>query len=264
LNAGSTSDAAFVAATNILKGITDAPGSLSVALGQIDSAVSAKSLSPLVGQSVQQPSFIVTTSSASVAEGGTEVFNVATTGVAPGTLVSYTITGTGNAASLSESGVLTLDASGKATVAVVVPTNATVGDSGTLTMTLGNGKTVSATVTDATVAPTFAVAASGNISEGGTETFTVTTTGVAPGTQLAYQVTGTGNAAGNTTSGLVTIDSSGKGLVSVAVPANATLGDSGTLQFSLVNGKATSSAVTVADATVVPTYAVGASGTVSA
>jgi len=83
--------------------------------------------------------------------------------------------------------------------------------------------------------------------------FTLTTTNVAAGTTVAYSVTGTGDAANQTTSGLFTVDSSGKAVSSaIAVPANSTYGDSGTLSLALANGKATSAAVSVTDSTSAP------------
>ena len=205
------------------------------------------------------PTYALTSSAASVAEGGAGVvFTLATKNVAAGTVLSYTVTGTGDAASSTASGQFTVDASGLAVSDVVkVPANSVYGDSGTLQLALANGKATSAVVavTDSTAAPvvpTYAVTASGNITEGATETFTITTTGVAAGTQLAYTVTGTNNAAGQTTSGLATIDASGKAVVSVVVPANTTFGDAGTLKLALSSGSATSSTVTVADASTDP------------
>jgi len=97
-------------------------------------------------------------------------------------------------------------------------------------------------------AVTYGVAASAaSIVEGQTETFTISTTGVDPGTKLAYTITGTGNAAGATTSGEVTLDASGKAVVSVPTVQNGVAGDSGTLVLALANGRATSPTVVVND-----------------
>ena len=83
--------------------------------------------------------------------------------------------------------------------------------------------------------------------------FTLTTTNVAAGTTFAYTVAGTGDAAAQTTSGLFTVDASGKAVSSaIAVPANTTYGDSGTLKLTLANGKATSATVAVTDSTAAP------------
>ena len=89
--------------------------------------------------------------------------------------------------------------------------------------------------------------------------FTLTTKNVAAGTTLAYVIDGTGDAVGQTTSGIFTVDSSGKAVSSaIAVPVNGTFGDSGTLTLTLSNGKAVSTAVAVTDATLNPNSVVKA------
>jgi hypothetical protein len=101
--------------------------------------------------------------------------------------------------------------------------------------------------------PTFTLTDSAaTIAEGQSETFHLATTGVPAGTLLAYTITGTGDAAGQTTSGNLTVDSGGNAVVTVGVPTNAVVGDSGTLSMALVNGNATSPTVTVTDSTPVP------------
>ena len=78
--------------------------------------------------------------------------------------------------------------------------------------------------------------------------FTLTTKNVAAEATVAYTVTGTGNAANLTTSGLFTVDSSGKAVSqAIVVPSNVTYGDSGTLVLALANGKATSPTISVTD-----------------
>ena len=141
-----------------------------------------------------------------------------------------------------------------------MPTNSTVGDTGTLKLSLANGAASSNTIaiTDTTTPVTYSITNSGTsntITEGQSVTFTISTTGVAAGSQLAYTLAGTGNAAGQTTnSGLVTIDATGRGVVSVAVPANSTFGDTGTLKLSLANGAASSNTITVSDTTPPPSF----------
>ena len=205
----------------------------------------------------------ITSDSSAVKEGGAVTFNLATTNVKAGTLVSYTLAGTNNAAGSSASGTFTVDGVGKASVTVVVPANSVLNDAGTLTLSAA-GKTSTVSVTDATVAPpvapvaldpTYSIASSSaSVTEGGAGViFTLSTTNVAAGTTIAYSVTGTGNAASQTTSGVFTVDSTGKAVSSaIAVPANSTYGDSGTLQLALSNGKATSPSISVKDATASP------------
>lgn len=104
------------------------------------------------------------------------------------------------------------------------------------------------------------------MAEGGTGVvFTLATKNVAAGTTLAYTITGTGNAAGQSTTSTFTVDSSGTANSAViSVPANSTYGDSGTLVAALSNGKATSATIAVTDSTIAPvattpTYAISAS-----
>ena len=126
---------------------------------------------------------------------------------------------------------------------------------------LGNSPTTAAEVTAAEALTTSYISpgqtfsltdSAGTIAEGQSETFHLATTGVAAGTLLAYTITGTGDAAGQTTSGNLTVDSGGNAVVTVGVPTNAVVGDSGTLSMALVNGKATSPTVTVTDSTPPP------------
>lgn len=191
--------------------------------------------------------YAVTAASGSIAEGATEIFTIATTGVAAGTKLAYTVTGTGNAAGSTTSGEVTLDASGKATVAVPTVQDGTAGNTGTLVLALSNGKATSPTVVVNDVS-TFAITPSAlSIPEGQTEIFTISTTGIAAGTKLAYTITGTGTAAGSTTSGEVVLDASGKATVSITVPVDPAVGNTGTLKMTLANGLATSPTVTVTD-----------------
>ena len=96
-----------------------------------------------------------------------------------------------------------------------------------------------------------------SINEGGSEIFTLSTTGVAAGTVLGYTLVGTHNAAGQSASGSFTVDASGHASITIPVPVNATSGDAGTLTLALLNGQATST-VTVADINVDPQIALNA------
>lgn len=129
----------------------------STAVGaSFDTAVKSGSTA-LGGTTNTNQTFTLTTSAASVAEGGAGVvFTLSTTNVPAGTTFAYTVAGSGNAATQTGSGVFTVDSSGKAvSPAYAVPTNSSVGDAGTLQVTLANGKSISGlvTVTDTTPAP---------------------------------------------------------------------------------------------------------------
>ena len=129
----------------------------STAVGaSFDTAVKSGSTA-LGGTTNTNQTFTLTTSAASVAEGGAGVvFTLSTTNVPAGTTFAYTVAGSGNAATQTGSGVFTVDSSGKAvSPAYAVPTNSSVGDAGTLQVTLANGKAISGlvTVSDTTPAP---------------------------------------------------------------------------------------------------------------
>ena len=130
------------------------------------------------------------------------------------------------------------------------------GDDGTLTFVLKNGSTVLATaepvtvVNDDNAATYFVDVNDTTISEGDVLTYTITTNGVTPGTDLAYIVTGTGNAQASTQVGLATINAQGMATVTVNTYNNAIVGDSGVLSFKLVsnsNTLASAPAVSIAN-----------------
>jgi len=102
--------------------------------------------------------------------------------------------------------------------------------------------------------PTLEIAPSAvTVAEGGTVVFTVTTTNVAAGTVYAYSLTGTGIAAGDIvggTSGTVTIDSLGKGYVTVTVAADATT--EGVETMKMVIGSQESVGVAISDTSTTP------------
>jgi antitoxin component YwqK of YwqJK toxin-antitoxin module len=97
--------------------------------------------------------YSVSASLPTVGEGGTETFTLKTTGVAAGTQISYVLSGTNDALSLTKTGTLTVGNNGTASLTVAIPTNKITNDSGTLTFAVGNSSTT-VTVTDTTVNPT--------------------------------------------------------------------------------------------------------------
>jgi S-layer protein len=154
--AAATSFTALTYAANQGTGSPLTGSFLNAAVAAVHSVVDATTEAASVAASTAYahlPAFAITASAATIAEGQSETFTVATTGTAVGTQLAYTVTGTGDAASDTTSGIVTIDANGNATVTVAVPTNHVVGDSGTLVMALVNG-TVSPTVavTDSTPA----------------------------------------------------------------------------------------------------------------
>jgi len=209
------------------------------------------------------PTYTLTSSAASVNEGGAINFTLAATNVAAGTQQAYTITGVNSADVVggSLSGVATIGADGKATISVTLAADATTEGAETLTVSVA-GKTASATVNDTSIAPvpTYALAAdAASVNEGGTATFVLATTNVAAGSSFDYTITGVSAAdvTGGKLSGSAIVGADGKAVISVGTVADSLTEGAETMTVS-VAGK--SAAVTVADTstTPVPTYALAA------
>lgn len=159
------------------------------------------------------------TSNSSIDEGQIARWYLTTTGVTPGTLIPYTITGINNAdlSSGSLTGNFTVpSAGGTAEINITLANDLTLEGTETATLTLNNAPTLSANVVIAdTSVPTYALAASATqIYEGQTVQFTLTTTGIPNGTLLGYTITNiqsndiTTSLTGNfsVTSGIATIN----------------------------------------------------------
>ncbi|MAC46267.1 MAG: hypothetical protein CMI12_05350 [Oceanospirillum sp.] len=102
------------------------------------------------------PTYTLTAGAAAVDEGSTATFTLATTDVAEGTSVAYTISGVAAAdlTSGSLTGTATVDASGNATISVALVEDVTTEGAETLTVTI-DGQTASAstTVNDTSLTP---------------------------------------------------------------------------------------------------------------
>ena len=216
------------------------------------------------------PTYAIT-APATASEGATANFTVATTNVANGTALAYTLSGV-NAADVS-GGLLTGYAvinSGAATIPVALATDALFGESDVLGVTLAvdSTKTASVVVTDTTLppVPTYAITAPATASEGATANFTVATTNVANGTALAYTLSGV-NAA-DVSGGLLTgyaVINSGAATIPVALATDALFGESDVFGVTLAVDSTKTASVVVTDTTLppVPTYAITAPATAS-
>lgn len=155
--AGKASVTVVVPANSVLN---DA-GTLTLSAGGKTSTVSVTdaTVAPPVAPVAPDPTYSITSSATTVAEGGAGViFTLNTTNVKAGTTIAYTIKGTGDAANQTTSGLFTVDSSGVAVSdAISVPSNTTYGDSGSLLLSLANGKASSSavSVTDSTAAPSL-------------------------------------------------------------------------------------------------------------
>ena len=199
------------------------------------------------------PAYALSANATAITEGNTVTFILITQNVPQGTVLSYTLAGTNNAAGQSTTGNLIIGPTGRADVSVSVPSNNVLGDSGKLIMTVAGGSK-EVIVNDVTPVPAptpvYTLSANANaISEGGTVTFTISTQNVAAGTVLSYTLAGTNNAAAQSSSGGLSIGADGLATVSVTVPLNLVFNDSGTLTIAIAG---LNKVVSVKDATVNP------------
>lgn len=199
-----------------------------------------------------------------ITEGGTVTFNITTTGVAPGTDLVYAVSGTGNALASTQLGKATVNADGTASVTISTLDNNIQGDSGVLSFKLMKGAEVLKAAEYVNVlnndqVQTYLVANATTVDEGNSVTYNITTTGVVAGTEIAYVVTGTGNASASAKTGSVVISSDGKASVTINTVENQNAADSGKLTFELKNGAqvlATAAAVDVVNDDSPSTYTV--------
>ena len=198
------------------------------------------------------PTYTLSASSAAIDEGSAVTFRLQTTYVAPGTSVAYSLGGTGiTAADVvggQMSGALTIDATGLATVVVVLAADTKTEGAETLRLELANALghqdvLVRDTSVDPPLLPTYVL--SRNVpaqNEGGSIAYTLTTTQVAAGTTLAYTLSGIGitaaDIAGGVLSGFFTIDAQGLGSATVGLVADASTEGSEQLRLQLINNAA--------------------------
>ncbi|HEY6642742.1 hypothetical protein [Povalibacter sp.] len=203
--------------------------------------------------------FELSRGAASVNEGETVTFTLNTTNVAPGTQYSYTLSGVSasDVAGGVLSGMVTIDANGRAVIQVTLLADRTTEGAETLTVAVA-GQTSSAVVNDTstTPVPTFAVSSSlAAVDEGNGVSFSLDTTNVAAGTQYAYTITGispddiVGGVAALT--GTVTIDANGRAVVDIQLVADHTTEGLETLTFSVAGQTV---AVNVRDTSLTPTF----------
>ncbi len=203
------------------------------------------------------PTMDISAAPAAVDEGGTVLFTVDTTGVAPGTSYAYTLTGVqaSDVVGGSLTGTVVIDANGKGVVSVVVANDQLTEGSETMTLTIG-AKSAAVVVNDTSVnppAPTMEIGADAStVNEGGTVIFTVETTGIAAGTTYTYSLNGVSAAdvVGGSLTGTVTINAQGQGFVTVNVAND--MATEGTEILSMSIGGTTSAPVGIMDTSLTP------------
>jgi len=203
------------------------------------------------------PAYTVTSSAGTINEGSTLTTTVATTNVATGTTLYWSVGGTGINTSDFSAGALTgssvVDTDGKFSIAHTAANDlATEGDEtlqiklfadSALTAQAGSTASVTLKDTSLTPAPTYAVTpSSSSINEGATLTTNVATTNVASGTTLYWSVGGTGINASDFSKGSLagsgTVGADGKFSFSHKVASDLTTEGGETLQLKLFSDSA--------------------------
>ncbi len=199
----------------------------------------------------------------SVNEGSTATFTLATTNVADGTVLAYTLTGV---TASDVTGALTGNATvsgGTATISVALAADQTT-DADTLKVSLDNGKASATTiVNDTSQNPVYTVTAgAASVNEGSSATFTITADQtIADGATIAYKLGGTSGAADYTDAGAGTATfSGGKATVTLALTADQTTDAAETVTVTAGTSTATT---TIGDTSVTPVLATDSvSGTI--
>ncbi|MBK1640738.1 hypothetical protein CKO12_02355 [Chromatium okenii] len=206
-----------------------------------------------IAPTVPVPTYSIT-APATAAEGATANFTVATTNVANGTALAYTLSGV-NAADVigGLTGVAVVNGNA-ATIAVALVNDALFSESDVLRVTLAadSTKTASVFVTDTTLppVPTYSITAPATAAEGATANFTVATTNVANGTALAYSLGGVD--AADISGGLLTgfaVVNGGAATIPVALANDALFGESDVLRVTLAADSTKTASVAVVDTT---------------
>lgn len=210
-------------------------------------------------QTPANPTYVLNRTTSTANEGESFTISLVTANVAGGTTVPYTITGVSSAdiggASLTGNFVTgTTD-----DVTFNVTADATTEGAETFSLELDNGEdTITVTINDTSLDPTYAVSASrASVNEGESFTVNLTTTDVQDSVGVGYTITGVSSADidGASLTGSFTVNNNSASL-NVTVTADESLGEGNeTFTLSLDNG-ADDVSVTIVDSSIdtTPTY----------
>ena len=245
------SGTAFVSVPIAADNLTEGAETLSISLQDKTASILINDTS----KAAAVPTYALAASSSTVSEGSVATFTLTTTGVTPGTSVSYTISGV-SASDVTGglSGVATIDTNGLATISVPVAADFLTEGAETLTVT-AQGKTASVLVNDTsktTLVASYALSASTNsVSEGSSAVFTLTTTNVVGGTSISYTISGVSSAdiTGGALSGTAIVSSSGN--ATITIPLALDLTTEGTESLT-VTAQGISTSVLISDTSTTP------------
>lgn len=163
--------------------------------------------------------FVLTSRTVSVNEGGTVTFTLQAQHVLAGAEYNYTITGV-SAADVqggSLTGTVTIDANGRALIPVTLVADSITEGAETMTVTIA-GRSKSVIVNDTSLLPVATLTAGvTSVDEGSVVTFTLQTVNVAAGALYTYTLSGVSAAdiQGGSLTGTVTIGANGQALIPV-------------------------------------------------
>jgi hypothetical protein len=245
---------------------------LQVRTGSTSGTVAATSSIVTINDTSVTISYSITPNATSVNEGSSVTFTVSTTGIANGTTLFWTTAaGTVNASDFTDSvvsGSFTIN-NNTATITRTLTNDATTEGAESFQLQLRTGSTsgtvvaTSSTVTiNDTSAPTYSIVPNiTSVNEGGSVTFTVSTTLVPNGTTLFWTTTGTNvntnDFNDSTTSGSVTINSNAASIVR-GIRADQFTEGAESFQLQLRTGStsgtvvATSAVITINDTSTTP------------
>ena len=264
-----SSGTATISVTLLNDSLTEGSETLTVSAG----GASASTVVNDTSKAAVVPSYSLSAASFSVNEGSTATFTLTTTNVTAGTSVSYTLSGVSSAdlAFGSLSGTTTVASNGLATISVLLANDNLTEGTETLTITAG-GASASAQINDTSrsASPTYSISTNWTSTTEGTPIVaTLSTTNVAAGTTLYYQLSGSGitssDFGGLSLSGSSVINSLGQAFLTIPLSADTTTEGDETfvIQYYTDSGRSTAAGsaafVTILDTSkgaVTPTYAV--------
>jgi hypothetical protein len=233
----------------------------------------------VINDSSRLPTYTISASSTSVNEGSVVVFTLTTTNLTAGTSVPFTLSGisaqdisgsnlisnsptgvsTGDITSSSINGVAVINANGVATISLNILNDSLTEGPETLTINAG-GASVSTVINDTSQfssVPTYTLAnTSVSFNEGGSASFTLSTTNVANGTSIPYSISGVSSAdvSGGKLTGTAFIHD---GIASIYIPlVNDALTEG--LETLTVSAGGASASTIVNDTSKTPTYSLKA------
>ena len=194
------------------------------------------------------PSYQITSSTVTVDEGKLVQFTLKTINVPAGTSIPYAITGV-DATDISPSsltGVFNIGTDGLGSVSVSIAADLLTEGPETLVFSVA-GQTSSVIINDASVTPlkppTYVLTSSSNsVNEGGSVTFTLSTTNVNASTIIPFNITGLVSASdigSNQLSGTLTVNTNGQASTTIDIVADKTTEGQESLIFNVAGKSAT-------------------------